>query len=370
MMPPVATDPEIEKLIAANAPVAIGVSGGKDSQAAAIATVAYLTAKNHKGPRILIHSDLGAVEWKASLPTCEQLSRDLGVDLVVVKRISGDMMDRWESRQQSSVRRWSGLECVKLILPWSTPAMRFCTSELKTQVITSELRRRFKGQTVINVTGVRREESAARAKGSIASKDASGNFSWRPISNWSESEVFAAIAEAGMQPHHGYSEYGLSRISCRFCIMSSQADLGAAARAVESHDILLRMIALEIKSTFGFQGNRWLADVAAKEVPSLMTPELQAAVLEAKQKATQRIEIEKAITKEMQFVKGWPTRMLTDTEADILASVRNQLSKLFGFDAAYLDRNAIHERYASLIAARTAKEAPLSEPVVLEPALV
>lgn len=356
MMPPVATDPEIEKLIAANAPVAIGVSGGKDSQAAAIATISYLDARGHAGPRILIHSDLGAVEWEDSLPACERMSTALNVPLVVVRRIAGDMMDRWEGRLKSSVRRWSGLEVVKLILPWSTPSMRFCTSELKTQIITSELRRRFKGQTVINVTGVRREESAARAKGSIASKDSSGHFSWRPLSNWSTEQVFAAIAEAGMQPHMAYETHGLSRVSCRFCIMSSQADLSAAARAAESHQILLRMIALEIESTFGFQGNRWLADVAAKEVPQLLTPELKDAIAAAKEKATKRIQIESAITKEMQFVKGWPTRMLTDGEADILASVRNQINDLFGFQALYLDRDSIHERYASLIEARAAKD--------------
>ena len=360
MMPPVATDPEIEKLIAAHAPVAIGVSGGKDSQAAALATIAHLDAKNHRGPRILIHSDLGSVEWNDSLPVCTEMSRQLGLELVVVRRISGDMMARWDSRWQSSVRRWSELEVVKLILPWSTPSMRFCTSELKTQIISSELRRRFKGQTVINVTGVRREESAARAKGSIASRDANGHYSWRPISDWKLDEVFAAIAEAGMKPHPAYAT--LSRVSCRFCIMSSLADMQAAVRLAESHDIYRRMVSLEAQSTFAFQGNRWLADIA----PQLLDPELQAGIAMAKEKAVKRIKIESAITKDMQFVKGWPTRMLTDTEADILASVRNQINELFGFQGLHLDRDAIHERYAFLIDERAAKTAAPARSAIVE----
>jgi 3'-phosphoadenosine 5'-phosphosulfate sulfotransferase (PAPS reductase)/FAD synthetase len=350
MMPPVATDPEIEKLIAADAPVAIGISGGKDSQAAALATLSHLESRRHKGQRILIHSDLGSVEWDDSIRVCEDMSKRLGIDLVVVRRISGDMMARWEARWQSSVRRYTQLEVVRLILPWSTPSMRFCTSELKTQVIASELRRRFRGQTVINVTGVRREESAARAKGTIASRDTNGNYSWRPISDWKLADVFASIAEAGMKPHPAYAT--LSRVSCRFCIMSSLADLKAAAKLAESHDIFRRMVGLEAQSSFAFQGNRWLADIA----PELLGPELQAAILAAKETAAKRIKIESAITKDMQFVKGWPTRMLTNDEADILASVRTQLSELFGFQAAYLERDSIHERYDSLIAARTAKE--------------
>jgi 3'-phosphoadenosine 5'-phosphosulfate sulfotransferase (PAPS reductase)/FAD synthetase len=361
MMPPIATDPEIEKLIAANAPVAIGVSGGKDSQAAAIATLSCLDARGHDGPRILIHSDLGSVEWDDSIRVCEDMSKRLGIDLVVVRRISGDMMARWESRWQSSVRRWTGLEVVKLILPWSTPSMRFCTSELKTQIIASELRRRFKGQTVINVTGVRREESAARAKGTIASRDSNGNYSWRPISDWKLADVFASIAEAGMKPHPAYST--LTRVSCRFCIMSSLADLKAAAKLAESHDIFRRMVGLEATSSFAFQGNRWLADIA----PELLSPELQAGIVAAKETAAKRIQIESAISKEMQFVKGWPTRMLTNDEADTLASVRNQISELFGFQTSYLDRNAIHDRYAQLIAVRASKQ-PTPEVEALSPA--
>lgn len=79
MTPSVSTNPDIDALIRANAPVAIGVSGGKDSQAAALATCAYLDAMAHRGPRVLVHSDLGVVEWNESLPVCERLAAHLGV---------------------------------------------------------------------------------------------------------------------------------------------------------------------------------------------------------------------------------------------------------------------------------------------------
>lgn len=114
---PVSVTPEISELLAADAPVCIGVSGGKDSSAVAIRLSEYLDQIGHKGPRLLIHSDLGVVEWKDSLPTCRRLAARLGWELVVVKRGAGDLMERWEKRWQNNVERYENLSCVRLILP-------------------------------------------------------------------------------------------------------------------------------------------------------------------------------------------------------------------------------------------------------------
>ncbi|WP_454872978.1 hypothetical protein [Paraburkholderia xenovorans] len=46
------------------------------------------------------------------------------------------MLARWQKRWENNVTRYRELSCVLLILLWSTPSMRFCTSELKTAVIT------------------------------------------------------------------------------------------------------------------------------------------------------------------------------------------------------------------------------------------
>lgn len=126
----VAVTPEVSEWLAAGAVCALGLSGGKDSQAMAIRVDEYLDEIGHQGPRVLIHSDLGVVEWKDSLPVCERLAKRLGWDLIVLRRSAGDMMDRWEARWSSSLERYTSLSCVKIILPWSTPGMRFCTSEL------------------------------------------------------------------------------------------------------------------------------------------------------------------------------------------------------------------------------------------------
>ena len=70
----IAVTPEVSEALRNGAAVAIGVSGGKDSAATAFATVDYLNEMGHQGPRLLIHSDLGRVEWRQSLHVCEELA--------------------------------------------------------------------------------------------------------------------------------------------------------------------------------------------------------------------------------------------------------------------------------------------------------
>ena len=350
----ISLDENVETLVSMNAPVAIGVSGGKDSQAAALATFAYLDAVRHAGPRILIHADLGSVEWNESFRICQELSDHLESELVVVRRKAGGLMERWESRWLSSKTRYETLSTVTLVPCWSTPDMRFCTSEQKTHVIVAELKRRFKGQQIINVTGVRREESSRRSRMAVSDMEKTGRIlNWRPILDLTVDQVFEMIDASGLRPHPAYRTFGMSRVSCRFCIMSNLADLTAAAQQSESHQLYRNMVQLEIDSGFAFQGSRWLGDIASHLLSSEMRDDLKL----AKHKALLRREIESTITKPMLYVKGWPTRMLTDEEAEILAAARFNVSELYGFNSHHLTAASIHNRYAELLEAKAHKAA-------------
>lgn len=158
----VATTAEVDSALKAKCAVAIGVSGGKDSAAAALRVIDYLDALEHQGPRILIHSHLGRVEWPQSLPTCERLAERLRLVLIVVRREAGDLLDRWRVRWVNNVRRYADLSCVKLILPWSTASMRFCTSEMKTAIIGRDLVRRFPQRSAAQTTQCWFSNSRAR----------------------------------------------------------------------------------------------------------------------------------------------------------------------------------------------------------------
>jgi 3'-phosphoadenosine 5'-phosphosulfate sulfotransferase (PAPS reductase)/FAD synthetase len=275
--PGIASTDDVLKLLGAGAPVAIGVSGGKDSSAVAIRTVEYLGAVGHRGPRILIHSDLGRIEWRHSLPVCERLAKYLGLELVVVRRQKGDFLDRCWQRWRDNVRRYAALSCVRLILPWPTAAMRFCTSELKTAVICRGLERRFPHNNIISVSGIRREESSSRAKAAIAEaqpklcsmRAKTAGIDWRPILNWTRSEVVHFLSVKNFALHEAYTVYGSSRVSCAFCVLAAQGDLKAAASCEANAEVYRELVRLESESTFAFQRTRWLSDVASQ----LLSPE-------------------------------------------------------------------------------------------------
>lgn len=348
--------PEIDELIASNAPVAIGVSGGKDSSAVAFATVEHLDRAGHTGPRLLIHSDLGVTEWRESLPWCRNLADRLDLELVVTRREKGDMMDRWEQRWADNVTRYINLSCVQLILPWSTPGMRFCTSEMKTAVICRELSERFPGKTIVSVTGIRRQESSGRAKSPIAKPQpkltsktrATDGIDWHPIAHWSLDDVLGYLGEKQFPLHPAYATWGLTRVSCVFCIMSAAADLRNAVRCPDNHDLFRRMVALELRSTFGFQSNTWLAEIA----PELLSDEARCRIPFAKQTAMQREEIERMIPRHLLYTKGWPTCIPTHDEADLLAKVRRAVGGLLNLPICYVQPREVIDRYRELYEAK------------------
>lgn len=357
--PDVAVTPEISSLLDKNCVVAIGISGGKDSDACAIAVDRYLNEIGHNGPRILIHADLGRVEWKDSLPSCQRLARKIGWELMVVRRTAGDMLARWQGRWSNNVARYEDLSCVRVILPWSTPSMRFCTSELKVAVITSALKKRYPGQPIINASGIRRQESPNRAKMPVSAsmaklvrKGAVG-LSWNPIIEWKIDDVWRTIDDARLPRHEAYVKYGASRVSCAYCIMSTSNDLRAAASCTDNVPLYIEMVALEADSTFAFQGGKWLADIA----PHLLPSELSARIEDAKLRAQKREAIESVIPKHLLFTAGWPTRLPTPEEADMLANVRREVSALLDLDSRYLSGEEVTARYAHLMAQNAIKRA-------------
>lgn len=353
----VALTPEVESMLDSNAAVAVGVSGGKDSVACALAVARHLDRIGHSGPRLLIHADLGRIEWEDSMASCERLAGHLGWELVVVRRKAGDMIARWQTRWTNNVARYANLEMVKLLHPWSTPSMRFCTSEMKTAVIVSELRRRFPTQPILNVTGIRWQESMARSRMPISAasdkltRKAASGLAWNAIIDWRIEAVFSEIESTGLRLHEAYRVYGSSRVSCSFCIMSSAADLMVATGCEGNHEAYRLLVELEAESGFGFQGNRWLADVA----PHLLGEGLRMRVTQAKRVNAKRRLVEARIPDYLLHEKGWPTAIPSRADAELLAGVRREVAALSGVHAHYLDAEAVMVRYGELMQEKARK---------------
>lgn len=259
-------------------------------------------------------------------------------------------MARWEGRWQSSIRRYCDMATVSVVLPWSTPAMRFCQSELKVDPISSYIKKRFGKVPILNVTGVRAQESKTRARQPVCSpvpKLPPGSLSWRPIHHWTVEDVWAEILEAGIEAHEAYLKYGSTRVSCRWCILASEHDLRASLLDPAGHPIYIRMCDLELESGFAFQGNRWLTSLAPHLVPDGFVRLNAAHAL-----ASHRERVQAWIPKHLQFTKGWPHCVPTVDEAKKLAVMRREICMRYGWSSPYLDANVIRDRYDELMKAK------------------
>lgn len=238
--PRIETTDIIDALIAFGFPIAGGLSGGKDSGLMAWLLYLYLQEMGYTGEYIFVHADLGRIEHTDSLPSCQRIADLLGVELVVVRREKGDMVDRWIQRWNDNVERYCNLKCVKLILPWSTASMRFCTSEMKTAIICRYLVERFKSSIIVSATGLRRQESPKRAEAEVCEVQkklehktfGTTGYTWNPILPWKHDDVWEYHRVHNIPIHEAYTTFNLSRVSCAYCILSSYHDLVASATDV------------------------------------------------------------------------------------------------------------------------------------------
>lgn len=340
----VAVTPVIEAAARSGAWFVFNLSGGKDSGALSLAAMLYLDALGHpRERRLAIHADLGRAEWKSTPITVEQVAAKLGLPLHVVRRSAGDLVARWQNRFDHGKRRYVELATYNLIGPWSQANKRFCTSELKAQVIGPYLARLLAGQSIVQIIGIRRDESSGRSRAPIAKLDlryaSAGNSKgtsmmlWHPGVDWTSDEIFDCHKRHDLPLHEAYTAYGSTRLSCAFCVLASIHDLQAAASAADNVDLYLHLVGMEADSTFSFQPERWLADVA----PSLLSAGLAADVARAKLKGQHRKLIEEGMPAGLRYVSGWPVRAPDQSEAEAIAGARRQI----------LDQHGLEDRFPS-----------------------
>lgn len=359
----IATDPVIDAALLAGARVVYNLSGGKDCGAVSKLTDLHLDRIGHpRELRSALHADLGRAEWKSTPAQVEAQAAAIGVELTVVRAGAGDLFDRFNNRWEFGQRDYADMLLYNLRGPWSSPSLKFCQSEKKIQVMGPHLARRFKGETIINVVGIRREESTGRKNTPVAKVDERfakpGNRAgtrmllWHPGFEMLTAEVFDANLRHGIPLAEGYA-LGATRHSCSFCIMGSENDLTVSTTVDGNHDAFHFLVGLEIASGFSFQQGRWLADVA----PHLLTPAEQAGIRDAKASGVRRRELEASMPARHRYVKGWPLYLPTMDEAEIIAAVRRELLGMYGLPSHYPTAQAVQDRFAELLAMKAAKAA-------------
>ena len=198
-------------------------SGGKDSQA----MLAFLKRAGLLEKCVVVHADLGRMEWEEMKPWIEKISFGLEVNVVQSE------MDFFQLARKYG-RLPSGMQ-------------QFCTDFLKTQPIKNWIHEHMYAngyKTAINATGMRAEESPRRAKkepftlskgkgtsGMHMTKKHSEHTIWdyMPIFHYTTKEVYEEIRNAGQEPHRIYSE-GFSRLSCVLCVNGRIAEHQEAAK--------------------------------------------------------------------------------------------------------------------------------------------
>jgi 3'-phosphoadenosine 5'-phosphosulfate sulfotransferase (PAPS reductase)/FAD synthetase len=240
--------------------IEISSSGGKDSLAMKAHVARLLREAGLLARGVVVHADLGRVEWPGTPALVEAQAAHHGLRFVKVKRPQGDLLDHVEKLRK-----------------WPMPTQRFCTADHKRgqihtalTALAKEVRARgeAKGRPVriLNCVGLRAEESPGRAKRPALVRDPRGSGRtkvvdvWLPIQGWTEPEVWAECHASGAPIHPAYAA-GLPRASCCFCIYAPEDALRIAGLA--HPELLAEYVAVEQRIGHTFKRHLPIAKVAA-----------------------------------------------------------------------------------------------------------
>lgn len=288
----------------------ISISGGKDSDA--MMSALHWEAHKHGWKNIsIVHCDLGRMEWHQTEQYVRETASRYPYPLIILRREDRDLID-------SIWRRWESIKASDRPdrCPWPDSRNRYCTSDLKRDVVNKWIRQQFPENAQVIVTiGLRAEESPGRAKKHVweprrsvmSTKKQRHVVDWHPILHWQEKDVWseigytmgqlsywreevAAMIRVGMSKtwvesmlrekfwaHPAYA-LGNQRLSCSMCIMASQNDLLNGSE--HNPDTYRELCRIEAESGWSFRAKMWLSDLR----PELLPEETLAAVARHKER--------------------------------------------------------------------------------------
>jgi 3'-phosphoadenosine 5'-phosphosulfate sulfotransferase (PAPS reductase)/FAD synthetase len=177
-------------------------SGGKDSQA----MLAYLVRLGLRSKIVIVHADLGEMEWE---PMHDWIvANSFGCPVHVVR----SDLDFFEL-----CRKYKRLP---------SGQARFCTSELKTRPCEMFMKKYCQEHGItraISALGIRRQESPSRAKKGEFVKRTKLLTVWNPILDMSLVDVMLEVSRVGQSLHKIYTQ-GYSRLSCAVCVFGRMAE--------------------------------------------------------------------------------------------------------------------------------------------------
>lgn len=225
----------------------VSVSGGKDS------TATYTLAVQRGKPFRSTFADVGneaeqtydyirELPGKVGGPEIEWVQADLSQKIINRAR---NLPEVWGRQGVSDAHIAEAIEYLK---PTGNPFLdaclmhgifpssgrRFCTEELKIKPVTEQIYNPIveSGKGVIAWVGVRKDESQKRQHATRferAKFDGTEIRIYRPLLDWSESDVFAFLAKHGIEPNPLYAA-GAERVGCFPCIFARKSELKLIAK--------------------------------------------------------------------------------------------------------------------------------------------
>lgn len=205
--------------------ILLNTSSGKDSQTLLRLVAQQAEREGYPKDQILsAHADLGEMEWPGTKELASLQASHYGLKLDIVRR-SQNLLDHVKQRGM-----------------WPDSGNRYCTSDHKrdqigklfTQAV-ARLSIPGRKTRILNVMGMRAQESPARSK----LKPFSTNVrftngkrhidNWLAIHSWKLADVWGDIKASGV-PYHKAYDLGMPRLSCVFCIFSPPPALMIAGR--------------------------------------------------------------------------------------------------------------------------------------------
>lgn len=205
-----------------------GVSGGKDSQAAATWLVKESGCPSEK-IRVTFCDTGNEHQW--TYDHVKYIGKCLGIDIITIK----NELDFYQYAEKKGM--------------FPRPIYRFCTTYLKMEV-TQKYINQFENKKVLLISGIRAEESTKRAKMEpFYWNDYFACDTYLPLFTWTLREVWKYLADHDQHVNPLYS-LGARRVGCFPCMMSNKHEIRMIAEKFPDRIDMIRGWENKINSTF------------------------------------------------------------------------------------------------------------------------
>jgi 3'-phosphoadenosine 5'-phosphosulfate sulfotransferase (PAPS reductase)/FAD synthetase len=245
----------------------VNSSAGKDSRATLHVVAGAARDSGVLDRLVVVHADLGDAEWDCVPELAAEHAAHYGLRFEIARREHDGTIETILERVQQrgmwpdAARRW----CTPRPQTWTDPK----SDDPPRRRPACRRPPQPPARPPAQRDGIpRRGEPRAAAACPMPPTPSTSNGrrrvdDWYPIHDWTFARVWERIATAGIRPHEAYAA-GMSRPSCRFCVLSSRADLMCSARL--NPDLADRYAEVERRIGHRFRTDLTMADVIAEAI--------------------------------------------------------------------------------------------------------